>query len=107
MAHLVNTPEEDVARLGSEERISAHYGDELNLNELLVLAEQASELAERWEQTPEAEREKFLREREAVLAQGDRLAARSPQEISPLLREALTRARADWHHARAAILRVR
>lgn len=107
MARLVSIPESEVARLGSEDRISAHYGDELNINELLTLAEKASGLVARWEQTPRSEREKFLREREAVLAQGDRLASRSPAEVSPLLRDELNRARADWQRARGAVLQVR
>ena len=77
------------------------------INELLSLAEEASALAARWGQEPASERAKFLREREAVLAQGDRLASRSPTEVSPLLGSELTRARADWQRARAAILQVR
>lgn len=107
MARLVSIPESEVARLGDEESIRAHYNDELTLNELLTLAERASELAGGWERTPRTEREKFLEEREAVVAHGDQLASRPPAEISPLLRDELARAQADWQRARAAILQVR
>jgi hypothetical protein len=107
VARTVNIPESEVAQLGNEERIRAHYGDELRINELLSLAESASELAARWSQAPQAERSKFLSEREAVLAHGDRLAAQSPTEVSPLLRDELARARADWQRARAAVLPLR
>jgi hypothetical protein len=103
LAQLVNIPESEVARLGDEERIRAHYSDELSINELLTLAEQLSQLAERWGKAPQPERDKFLRERDAVLAQGDRLASRPPTDVSPLLREELARARADWQRAREAI----
>jgi hypothetical protein len=104
VARRVSIPEAEVARLGSEERIGAHYGDELSLNELLTLVEKASALATRGASTPVTEREKFLRQREAVLAQGDRLASRSLAEVSPLLRDELARARAEWQRARAEVL---
>jgi len=96
--HTQNVSEEQVAQLGSEELILAHYQDEFRLNELLALADQSVELVSRWTGLPDPERRRFLQQREAVLKHGDRLAATDAS--SPLLREDLRQAQLAWRGVR-------
>lgn len=103
MSRRVESREADVARLGDQARVEAHYRDELDLNELFALCELADELVLRWEEKSEAARAKFLSERPSVLARGDLLASREPSAISPLLLAPLSEAQEAWRKSRRAL----
>jgi hypothetical protein len=100
----VSTPESEVAKLGATAQIEAHHSDEALLNELFALAELSHETVVGWAVTPAAARKKFLVERSAAVARGDALAARSPEEVSPLLRGEQAKACREWATAREALL---
>jgi predicted Fe-S protein YdhL (DUF1289 family) len=95
----VSVPEAQVAKLGNEQRIRAHYQDEVRLSELLALAEQTLEEQSRWALMPPEEQQKLLAQRDAILAHGDSLCAPRPEDTSPLLRVQEAEARSTWAQA--------
>jgi hypothetical protein len=102
----VRIPEAQVAVLGDESRIRAHYGDELKLNQLLELATAAQEMAGRWASASADERATFLEQRDATVRYGDRLMAPALEQVSPLLREHFRQANDTWRAAREAVLKL-
>lgn len=103
----ISTPESEVAKLGSEAAIEAHYLDEALINELFALAELARETVAGWSGMSSPDRATFLGERESAVARADWLAARPAAEVSPLLREAQVNAKNEWGNARGALLELR
>jgi hypothetical protein len=95
-----------VSALGNPQAIRGHFADEFKVNALLDVTAQSRAMMFRWERLSNLERRQFIVQRDEVVKHVDQLAARAPETVSPLVRDAYQKARTDWIAVRPGLERL-
>ena len=101
----INVSEEKVRALGDPKQIEAHYSDEVTVNHLFAMADEAQSVARTWAKMPPREKGEFLGQMQQFVADGDALGEKGA--LSPLLKDERAKAKAEWSAGKELLKNLR